>query len=188
MIRSRYLDPHVSTTPHSKVPMALLQQLNALAELLRRRRAKHAGRGQDLRVGPEVLRLLVVDRVGGEEDRVGEAALQGVAAGGVCGVCGCAAGERETQAQRESVDEAHGGCDGARIDPSVTLKSGGGRPGRNKLTTWQQQQQQQLATRTRTAAVRPVLPKQNHGARPQSRSVDAVVDRNQNVFVILQAS
>lgn len=78
-----YLNSHVATTTHGKLLLRLDQFLQAGRQLLARLGTEDTFRRQNLRVGPEVLRLVRVDcRVLGE-DGVGQGILQGLAATGI---------------------------------------------------------------------------------------------------------
>lgn len=75
-----HLNPHMSPTTHGKRRLRVHQLLQALGQLLARLGSKDTCRRQDLRVGPEVLRLVFVDKRLLGEDRVGKRVVQGLAA------------------------------------------------------------------------------------------------------------
>ena len=70
----------MSPTTHGKRRLRVHQLFQALGQLLARLGPKDTCRRQDLRVGPEVLRLVFVDKRLLGEDRVGQRVVQGLAA------------------------------------------------------------------------------------------------------------
>ena len=94
-----YPNAHMSTSPHGKLRIGIDQRLHTVTQLRGRLRAEHTSRRHDLRVGPEVLRFILVDVGIGSEDFLGEGLLEGSAARG---------GRRGRDGQREQRGDAHG--------------------------------------------------------------------------------
>ena len=74
-----YPDSHVTATPNSKVRFGSTGREDGTGDVRGRGRSEDACRAHELRVGPEVLRLVFVDRIAGEEGLTRVRELQGCA-------------------------------------------------------------------------------------------------------------
>lgn len=106
MLVYAYPDSHVSSTAHGKLRLGVHQRLDTLAQFLSRLGPEHTARRHDFRVGPEVLRLILVDSGAGRKHRAGQGLVEGLAAGRG-GLGGNRSGRRR---QREEGGDAHGVC------------------------------------------------------------------------------